>query len=114
MVRVLSSVCSVRTCVMHVIFTLHYGTAKVLSHSREQFCHIIHFQVVGVDPGAKYVRYVNGDSDEVKELDYDILLNAAPIDLLVKETKLCPEINVAHNKASAIQESLRSSGLGLN
>ncbi|KAL6737371.1 hypothetical protein Aduo_011020 [Ancylostoma duodenale] len=55
-------------------------------------------KVVGINPGAKCLQYVSGDSSEVKELDYDILLNAAPIDLLVKETKLCPEINVDHNK----------------
>ncbi|VDN33693.1 unnamed protein product [Cylicostephanus goldi] len=55
-------------------------------------------QVVGIDAEAKRVRYVNKTSNEVKDLDYDILLNAAPIDLLVKETKICPEINVDHNK----------------
>ncbi|KAJ1368549.1 hypothetical protein KIN20_029703 [Parelaphostrongylus tenuis] len=35
-------------------------------------------------------------------MDYDVLLNAAPIDLLIKETKLCPELIIERNKVFVI------------
>ncbi|VDL76413.1 unnamed protein product [Nippostrongylus brasiliensis] len=56
------------------------------------------FEVVGVNAAAKCVRYKSAGSEEVREMDYDVLLNASPIDLLIKETNICPEINVNHNK----------------
>lgn len=49
-------------------------------------------------PQEKKLRYVEKETDEVKELSYDILLNAAPIDMLVKETKICRELDILHNK----------------
>ncbi|VDO14761.1 unnamed protein product [Haemonchus placei] len=57
-------------------------------------------KVVGIDATAKCIRYRVEGSNDVHEMNYDVLLNAAPIDILVRETKLCPEINVAYNKAS--------------
>ncbi|VDO31495.1 unnamed protein product [Haemonchus placei] len=43
-------------------------------------------QIVGIDVMTKH------------SVNYDVLLNAAPINILVRETKLCREIIVAYNK----------------
>uniref|UniRef100_A0A7E4VKQ5 Amino_oxidase domain-containing protein n=1 Tax=Panagrellus redivivus TaxID=6233 RepID=A0A7E4VKQ5_PANRE len=52
-----------------------------------------------VDHKAKQVTYVDkADNNTVKTLDYDVLINTSPIDTLVKETKICPELNILNNK----------------
>ncbi|VDM58331.1 unnamed protein product [Angiostrongylus costaricensis] len=59
-------------------------------------------EVIAVDLVAKILRYQCKNSDEVRDMDYDVLLSAAPIDLLLKQTKLCRELNIERNKVFVI------------
>ncbi|CAI4227173.1 unnamed protein product [Auanema sp. JU1783] len=64
-------------------------------------------KIVGVNPKEKTVNYIEKGSDEVKTMEYDVLLNAAPIDILIKETKLCSELEVLHNKVFVVGIGLK-------
>lgn len=51
-----------------------------------------------IDYETKQVKCRKAGSDEIDIISYDALINTAPIDLLVQNTKICPELNVEHNK----------------
>lgn len=57
-------------------------------------------QVTKVNAKEKSLTYVEKvDGEEcTREICYDVLVNSSPIDLLIKNTKLCPELNIEHNK----------------
>lgn len=58
--------------------------------------------VTGVNVKDKKVTYVDTEDNSEKTMDYDVLVNTSPIDQLVKETKICPELNIMHNKVFII------------
>ncbi|KAI6206814.1 hypothetical protein M3Y94_00956800 [Aphelenchoides besseyi] len=64
-------------------------------------------RVVHVDPKTKTIRYVYGEDEKSVELKYDALLNTAPIDQLIKETKICPELNLEHNQVFIVGVGLK-------
>lgn len=39
-------------------------------------------------------------------MEYDALINTTPIDLLVEQTKICPPLNLAHNKVKEIWKKM--------
>ncbi|PAV90815.1 hypothetical protein WR25_06258 isoform A [Diploscapter pachys] len=53
-------------------------------------------KVLSVDHKNKTIRYL--EEGQEKEMEYDALINTTPIDLLVEQTKICPPLNLAHNK----------------
>ncbi|VDK28474.1 unnamed protein product [Anisakis simplex] len=58
-------------------------------------------QVQGVNATQKRLSYTQNEKDgtkSTKEIDYDVLINSTPIDLLVKNVNLCPELNLLHSK----------------
>ncbi|TMS37940.1 hypothetical protein L596_004772 [Steinernema carpocapsae] len=55
-------------------------------------------EVTNIDVKGKSVTYTDKVSGEVQKMDYDVLVNTAPIDQLVKSTKICSELDVEHNK----------------
>jgi hypothetical protein len=60
--------------------------------------------VVDVDYQAKTVTYKRVDDDEddgggkLETVGYDALINSSPIDQFVESTRICPPLNLAHNK----------------
>uniref|UniRef100_A0AC34PUL5 Amine oxidase domain-containing protein n=1 Tax=Panagrolaimus sp. JU765 TaxID=591449 RepID=A0AC34PUL5_9BILA len=60
-------------------------------------------QVTSVNYKKKTVTYVDKNEGNVeKEISYDVLVNTSPIDKLVQDTKICPELDVMHNKVFII------------
>lgn len=57
-------------------------------------------RVVDVNARQNQLSYVDTKSNETKTIKYDALINTAPIDLLVKQTGVCPELQLEHNQAS--------------
>uniref|UniRef100_A0AC35FUT6 Amine oxidase domain-containing protein n=1 Tax=Panagrolaimus sp. PS1159 TaxID=55785 RepID=A0AC35FUT6_9BILA len=56
-------------------------------------------KVVSVDYKAKQITYINKNDNGLEEtINYDVLVNTAPIDTLINETKICPQLNIEHNK----------------
>ncbi|KJH42238.1 amine oxidase family protein [Dictyocaulus viviparus] len=64
-------------------------------------------EVVEINPVAKCLRYQLKDSKEIYDIDYDVLLSAAPIDLLIKKTNLCQELNLEYNKVFIVGIGLK-------
>lgn len=64
-------------------------------------------RVESVDPHARQLSYVNTKNGETTSLKYDALLNTSPIDLLVKQTGICPELDLDHNKVFIIGVGLK-------
>uniref|UniRef100_A0A915B8U6 Amine oxidase domain-containing protein n=1 Tax=Parascaris univalens TaxID=6257 RepID=A0A915B8U6_PARUN len=66
-------------------------------------------KVTKVNANEKRLTYVEKSNDErrTKEICYDVLVNSSPIDLLIKSTKLCPELNIEHNKVWIIGVGLK-------
>ena len=58
-------------------------------------------KVVSVDYKAKQITYINKDNDGLEQtVNYDVLVNTAPIDILINETKICPQLNIEHNQVT--------------
>ncbi|VDM45915.1 unnamed protein product, partial [Toxocara canis] len=47
------------------------------------------------------------DGDKTIHFDYDILINTSPLDLLIKHTKLCPELRVQRSKVFIVGVGLK-------
>ncbi|KAE9556027.1 hypothetical protein FO519_000773 [Halicephalobus sp. NKZ332] len=60
-------------------------------------------KVTSVDVKRKELKYIDkSDGDAEKVIDYDVLVNTSPIDKLIHETNICPELNILHNKVFII------------
>lgn len=57
-------------------------------------------RVTQVDARERKVTYTDTKSGEEKTLEYDALLNTSPIDQLVKQTGVCPELDLDHNQVN--------------
>jgi len=55
-------------------------------------------KVVKVDYEKKMVSYSLKGSADIETISYDVLVNSSPIDQLVQNTRICPELNIEHNK----------------
>jgi len=55
-------------------------------------------QAIDVDVANKQVTYRDAVTKEEMKVSYDALINSSPIDLFVRQTKICPELNLIHNK----------------
>jgi len=56
-------------------------------------------EVTSVDVKKKELKYIDkSDGNAEKMINYDVLVNTSPIDKLVKDTKICPQLNIIHNK----------------
>lgn len=42
--------------------------------------------------------YRNVKTNEIECIEYDALLNTSPIDTFIQQIKICPELNLMHNK----------------
>jgi protoporphyrinogen oxidase len=57
-------------------------------------------RVTQVDARDRKVTYTDTNTGQKKTIEYDALLNTAPIDQLVKQTGVCPELQLDHNQVS--------------
>lgn len=64
-------------------------------------------RVVDVDHRQKQLSYMDTKSQEVRQMKYDALINTAPIDLLVKQTGVCPELQLDHNQVFIVGVGLK-------
>ncbi|KAI1733110.1 flavin containing amine oxidoreductase domain-containing protein [Ditylenchus destructor] len=91
-------------------FPTYGGTGAVWKHMAEklpQNWFRYNSQVVDIDYETKQVKCRKAGSDELDTISYDALINTAPIDLLVQNTKICPELNVEHNKVFIVGVGLK-------
>lgn len=71
----------------------------------------VHFlEVTGVDAVKKQLVYKQTDGTclSVKKIDYDVLISSAPIEQLVRFTRLCPEPKLLRNKVIFVAYSILS------
>lgn len=64
-------------------------------------------RVVDVSPRDNQLTYVDTKTNESKTIKYDALINTSPIDLLVKQTGICPELQLEHNQVFIIGVGLK-------
>ncbi|CAJ0920873.1 unnamed protein product, partial [Mesorhabditis belari] len=55
-------------------------------------------KVIGINYEEKTVEYLEKGNDTPKKVNYDILLNTGPIDILVRETQITRELDLLRNK----------------
>ncbi|VDM95168.1 unnamed protein product, partial [Onchocerca ochengi] len=58
-------------------------------------------KVIDIDTKNKLITYEKEQYGKFK-LSYDVLINTSPIDQLIKQTKLCRELDLKHNKVFVI------------
>uniref|UniRef100_A0A0N5AJ30 Amino_oxidase domain-containing protein n=1 Tax=Syphacia muris TaxID=451379 RepID=A0A0N5AJ30_9BILA len=60
--------------------------------------------VTDIDAEQRLITYehIEDGKMERRQITYDILINSSPIDQVIKFTKLCPELNLVHNKVFII------------
>uniref|UniRef100_A0AC35GAR3 Amine oxidase domain-containing protein n=1 Tax=Panagrolaimus sp. PS1159 TaxID=55785 RepID=A0AC35GAR3_9BILA len=64
-------------------------------------------KVVSVNYQSKSINFIENNNAIIKAMDYDILINTAPIDKLINETKLCLPLNIVHNKVFIVGVGLK-------
>ncbi|CAB3409347.1 unnamed protein product [Caenorhabditis bovis] len=64
-------------------------------------------KVVGVDAKEKTIEVIEKDQETPKKVEYDVLLNTAPIDQLIKSTQVTGPLDIKYNKVFIVGVGLR-------